>query len=299
MSIAFPQYPLTNFPESVDGQRIYQDIGVDTYSNMKLYYQYINAQNFDAANALLLNDSELRKCITNAEAENRREHQILAMQSFYLSDVKKYIMNTVVNKGAWQDTTQYTNLQIVSYNDLWYISISDSIPIGTPPSNSDYWSQWATTPVPGEQGASGLGLSPRGEWSSTIIYYTYDLVTYEGKFWYANTENINIAPSEYGATWSLAPVTATSISTSVATTLSTSWVGTSAPYTQTITVTGLGVSQDGFIGVAQAASPAQRLAARKAILSILSQSENSLTIVCDGTKPIIEIPIVVTKLGYI
>lgn len=88
------------------------------------------------------------------------------------------------------------------------------------------------------------------------------------------------------------------ISNSVSGTLATaSWAGSSAPYTQTLTVTGLGATQNGSISVAQSATADQRAAASKAKLSVTGQAAGSLTITADGTKPTIDIPVTVILLG--
>jgi hypothetical protein len=86
--------------------------------------------------------------------------------------------------------------------------------------------------------------------------------------------------------------------TSVSATLATaSWVGSSAPYTQTLTVTGLGATQNGTISIAQSATATQRTAALTAKLSVTGQAAASLTITADGTKPTVAIPVTVILLG--
>lgn len=82
-----------------------------------------------------------------------------------------------------------------------------------------------------------------------------------------------------------------------ATLLSTGWTGTSAPYSQTITVSGLGVDQNGFIQIAQGATADQREAVRLALLGVTGQSSGKLTISADGDKPSTDIPVTVILLG--
>ena len=83
-------------------------------------------------------------------------------------------------------------------------------------------------------------------------------------------------------------------STSVNLTLAAnSWTGNSAPYTQTLSVTGLTASQNGTIGLANSATAAQRTAARSALLSVGTQSAGSVIIIADGIVPTIDLPITV------
>lgn len=80
----------------------------------------------------------------------------------------------------------------------------------------------------------------------------------------------------------------------VSVTLSTSWTGSVAPYTQTVTVTGVSASRVGFLDVAPSATAAQRSAAREALLYVTSQGANSITVTADGRKPTVSIPCIVT-----
>ena len=83
----------------------------------------------------------------------------------------------------------------------------------------------------------------------------------------------------------------------ITTLLYTSWVGTEAPYTQTITVTGLTANQNGTISIAQTATAEQRAAARDAMLTVTGQAANSLTITADGEMPVEDIPVCIILMG--
>lgn len=85
-----------------------------------------------------------------------------------------------------------------------------------------------------------------------------------------------------------------SYETSITGTLaSASWSGSAAPYTQSVTISGMTSTANGSIGIAQSATAEQRAAAVAAQLSITSQGTNTVTITADGTKPTVDIPIVV------
>ena len=75
------------------------------------------------------------------------------------------------------------------------------------------------------------------------------------------------------------------------------WIGANSPYTQEIAVSGLGTMQNGAIGVSHSASAEQRDAAREAMLSVVGQSANKLTISADGELPSVDIPVMIIIYG--
>ena len=76
-----------------------------------------------------------------------------------------------------------------------------------------------------------------------------------------------------------------------------SWVGSAAPYTQTVTVSGMTATKNGLIGLSPTATATEREAARNAILSITAQGTDTITITADGTKPTVDVPVAITLLG--
>ena len=82
-----------------------------------------------------------------------------------------------------------------------------------------------------------------------------------------------------------------------ATLTASAWTGDSAPYTQNLVVNPIVDSTNGIISVAQGANDAQREAAREALLSVSGQSAGQLSIVADGDKPEIDIPVHIILLG--
>lgn len=75
------------------------------------------------------------------------------------------------------------------------------------------------------------------------------------------------------------------------------WSGSSAPYTQTVSVSGLTGTSIGRLSLVTYTSAAQRAAAREAMLYVTAQAAGSLTVTADGTKPDTDIPCTVTILG--
>jgi hypothetical protein len=76
-----------------------------------------------------------------------------------------------------------------------------------------------------------------------------------------------------------------------------SWSGSTAPYSQAVTVNGVTASNNCIVSVAQGASAAQYEAASEAQMLPYSQSANTITIYAYGDKPTVNIPISVLILG--
>ena len=80
-------------------------------------------------------------------------------------------------------------------------------------------------------------------------------------------------------------------------TLSTTWTGSAAPYTQSISIPGMTAAKKIQVGLAPTATAAQYAAAAKAQLHCTAQSAGSITVTAFGTKPAIALPIVVRVVG--
>ena len=88
------------------------------------------------------------------------------------------------------------------------------------------------------------------------------------------------------------------LSTSISASLFASqWTGDSAPYTQSLNISGMTSECNGMISLSSSATLDQRNSARDAMLSISSQEDGILIISADGDKPTIDIPVVIVLLG--
>lgn len=66
---------------------------------------------------------------------------------------------------------------------------------------------------------------------------------------------------------------------------------------QTLTITGLGATQNGVIGLSQSITDEQLSAASEAEMYICGQAAGSVTIAANGSVPTCDIPVVVILLG--
>lgn len=76
-----------------------------------------------------------------------------------------------------------------------------------------------------------------------------------------------------------------------------SWTGSSAPYTQTVSVSGVTANNIGFLDISQSATASMRAIARDAMLYVTAQGSNSITVTADGDKPTDTIMCVLTLLS--
>jgi len=81
-----------------------------------------------------------------------------------------------------------------------------------------------------------------------------------------------------------------------AVTLSATWTGADAPYTQDVTVTGLAATAKIDVGLSSNASATEYDAALSAKLHCTAQAANQITITAFGTKPTVTIPILVRSI---
>lgn len=75
------------------------------------------------------------------------------------------------------------------------------------------------------------------------------------------------------------------------------WTGEAAPYTQVIAVTGMTQACSAVVGLADTATQEQRKACREAMISPAGQAAGTVTLVADGRKPEVDLPVVIMILG--
>ena len=205
--------PLTNFPSSVDQFMTFLNIVASDGPLIAQYQQAMEAGNTTLANQILTQIPQGTQKIITATDLNTLSQAILAVERFYLTDIKPYVQNlqqdwlSVINqftyKGVWQSGTSYVTNNLVSYTvsglNLVYIALSD-VPVGTAPTNQTYW---RLLTIQGQAGASGTGLSYRQEWNNSTTYSTNDAVTYDGSLWMALQPSQNQQPSNVSQYWKL------------------------------------------------------------------------------------------------
>lgn len=199
----YPDLYESTFPESVDNFDRYLDPSIDMLAAIQQYYSYMNTGNIAAANAVLELNPMLKRAVLNAENMNKLRDAIIALERYYFSDVQTYLQNIVVYKDTYSASVKYNKYNVVNYTvdgiTLAYMCISDATPIGTVPTNEDYW---IAMTMQGEPGESGTGLSPRGPYGSSTLYFADDMVSHNNALWVCVADNtIGQTPSTSSAYW--------------------------------------------------------------------------------------------------
>lgn len=188
----------SDFPYKVSTMNRVQDVTLSAKPYVDLYNQYYSQGDFDNANQVINDHPELLTMMLNMTLINQIIDEIKATQRTFKDDVESYIFTIVKIKGEFSKSTKYTKYNIVYFENLPYMGIADDIPIGTLPTNITYWYPLA---IKGEQGESGLGLTPRGAWNDSTQYYKDDMVAYNNILWGALADNINYIPNESSSMW--------------------------------------------------------------------------------------------------
>ena len=192
----------SDFPDKVSTMTRVQDVSAAMKPYVDEYYTHYNRGDFDRANGVITAHPELLNMIINARIFNDLRDEIIATQRTFKDDVENYIFTVVKNRGTWSSSVRYIKYNVVFYTvdtlTTPYMAIADNIPIGTVPTNINFWYPLA---IKGEQGESGLGLSPRGVWNENVKYYQHDMVSYSNALWAANEDNIGYFPNDTSTMW--------------------------------------------------------------------------------------------------
>ena len=205
--------PLTNFPSSLDTFTTWLNIVASDGPLIAQYQAALQAGNQSQANQILAQIPQASQKIVSAMDLNTLSQAMLAIERFYLTDIKPYItqqqqswLTTIQQfsyEGVWQSGTSYVVNNLVSYTvsglNLIYIATS-SPPVGTQPTNTQYW---RVLTIQGQSGTSGEGLSYRQEWNGSTQYSTNDAVTYDGAIWMALQASQNRLPDSSPEYWQL------------------------------------------------------------------------------------------------
>lgn len=190
------------FPVEIDDFDKFLDPSVSMMAAIQQYKNFYNQGNISAAVTVLEQNPDLKRCIMNADNMNKLRDAIISVQRYYLDDVQEYLVNIIKWKGSWSDTTTYDKYNVVSYarKDAieTFMAIAPRVPAGKAPTNMEYW---VPITLRGEQGASGTGLSGRGNWKSTAQYYVDDWVAYNDTIWAAKNDNFNSEPHDNSEDW--------------------------------------------------------------------------------------------------
>ena len=192
----------SDFPDKISTMTRVQDVSASMKPYVDQYYTYYNRGDFENANAVITAHPELQHMIINAKIFNDMRDEIVAIERTYKDDIQNYIFQVVKNRGMWSSSAKYIKYNVVYYtvgvDKNPYMAIADDIPIGTLPTDINYWYPLS---IKGEQGLPGLGLTPRGMWNEYVQYYQHDMVSYNNVLWAASEDNIGYFPNDSSSVW--------------------------------------------------------------------------------------------------
>lgn len=199
MSITYPALTETSFPDAVDSISRMSDLSQSDLSLVSQYYEKYNAGDWSGATAILDANPYLKNKIFNASKFNRLADGMVATQKYFIEELQNYLNYQLTYKETYNNSTRYIKTNIVDYNGECFICRVDSS-IGVAPENGKSNTNWAIIAKRGIQGVSGIGLSPRGLWSSATQYYANDCVSHNNILWQSLTQNTASEPSESNTT---------------------------------------------------------------------------------------------------
>ncbi|MEG0899801.1 MAG: hypothetical protein RSF40_08860, partial [Oscillospiraceae bacterium] len=132
-----------NFPAGVDVYDRFTDPDISSLPLITQCKNYIAAGNLAAANAILEANPSLKMMQVNAQNLNQILETLERMQLFILENIQQYLVDIAKYKGDWNGVTKYTKYDVINYivdgGTQSYMGILIDIPIGTLPTNTQYF----------------------------------------------------------------------------------------------------------------------------------------------------------------
>lgn len=179
------------------------DMHLSSQATFMDYYTAMQNNNISNAANILKNNPSVANQIMNADNINillnetyRRELTPKIDIDYFLEGLlsvyQKMIDYTRV-MGEWDANTQYNVHNLVYYNEkAYYVYPNTTPPIGTPPTDTQYWEEYD---IKGFQGYGGINLNFKFNWDNTQSYKVGDVVIFQNKMWYAVADNTNYEPN--------------------------------------------------------------------------------------------------------
>ena len=201
MSNTYPMYNYSSYPDEIDKFNRFTDLTLDTIEYAKQYNNYMTKGDFKNAAQVLTSHPELDTSLINAANLNRIIDAIKCIETFYVEDVQKYLIEIIKFRSEYNSSTKYSKYDLVVYNDIGYLCISSTCPIGTLPTNENYF---VALTLQGDQGVPGLGLNFSGSWSATTTYPKDSCVTYNNILYASVVDNnLGKTPGQNSSYWTL------------------------------------------------------------------------------------------------
>ena len=185
-----------------------QDIQISDASLKAQYISYFLEGNYSEMLNLIANNPQLDYKAFVANIMNDVTTILSTLQNNYQTNVPDYLavltteFDTRVGQfkdfDEWDSGVEYSLYNFVDYNGDIYMYINDTASVGNAPGDTTYW---LLIGLRGAQGAPGVGLNLRYDWSSVAEYNPLDLVFYGDSSWVAVQINTNQPPSANSQYW--------------------------------------------------------------------------------------------------
>lgn len=322
MSVSYPSHIYTAFPDDISVRDYVHDLDISTKVYYDQYCTYINQSKFTEANEI--KENYLKNVLVDAFFFNGIIDDIYALQKLFHDELESWVFNVSKYAGVYSSTVKYTKFNVVSYVHeaaiQFYQAVALDIPIGTLPTDENYW---MCVTMRGEKGDPGMGMSYAGIWNNLTNYSAEQFVVCNNAFWICLTQNSGSQPSKTNPKWGLmleisanlfvydtsnSFLTSTTMQGAIdeldhnmrlfksITLLAANWtsdVSNTGPYSQTVSVDGLTENENPILvkNIPSNYTPAQVKEYNKAIGMIDggTTSNGQATFICYNKKPSVDL----------
>ena len=200
MSETYINLPNTNFPDSIDS---FPSKNNPTTEAMELINRYKKIEMGVGSGLTELTPTELnsiKEYVFTASDYNKLRDAILAIETYYMTNVQESITNLAQNKGAWVTNTSYKTFNFVTDSTgVLYICIKQNTSSSTnAPGTNGGATYWKPLYITGE-----LGTRWKGVYSASADYIVPDMVVYSGKIYVAKSSTTfnGQTPSSSSSYW--------------------------------------------------------------------------------------------------
>lgn len=181
-----------------------QDIHIQDVDLQREYTATYLDGEVETAHAIYNDNSQLFGKGMMADIFNQIINGILISERQYINDVPTYLdnltarlqngINNLINLGDWDIDETYRRHNIVYKDDLMYYHKASSS-IGVDPEADTEENIWVKLGLRGDSAPVNLGVNYQGNWSSTVSYNMFDMVSYGNDLYVAKQDNVGENPS--------------------------------------------------------------------------------------------------------
>ena len=177
------------------------DMHLSNESLFHTYYDNVVARNISSASQIIENNTQLQNQITDSDNINKLISRTNSNEQQIKTDVDEYlqeqleVFQDLINQtgvaGTYNPSTQYELHNLVYYQNKGYYAYKKP-PVGTVPTNTDYWLEYD---IRGLKGYGGINLNYKFTWNADTQYQVMDCVNYNNILWFANQPSKGTPPS--------------------------------------------------------------------------------------------------------